>query len=175
MAILTGLEIQRLMGKGLITITPPPARFNPNSVNLRLDSVLRIYYRGELDCRKDNPHHTVRIPDEGYILQPGELYLASTVEWTETPYYVPMIEGRSSLGRLGLSIHHTAGFGDIGFKGHWTLELTTIRPLRIYTGMEICQLVFHTVEGEAELYKGKYQNQTGAVESKLWKDFLSQE
>jgi dCTP deaminase len=82
------------------------------------------------------------------VLVPGELYLGVTVEYTETHRHVPFLEGKSSGGRLGLSIHATAGKGDVGFCGHWTLEITVARPLRVYARMPIGQLIYHTVSSQ---------------------------
>lgn len=106
------------------------------------------------------------------LLFPGNLYLGRTVEHTSTNRYVPMLEGRSSVGRLGLFIHVTAGFGDIGFSGYWTLEIVPTIPVRIYPGVQICQIYFHTICGKADLYTGgKYQNNTGIQPSMLYKEF----
>ena len=88
-----------------------------------------------------------RIPEGGVMLTPHRLYLARTVERTETRNLVPMLEGRSSVGRLGLFIHVTAGFGDVGFCGFWTLEMFCVQPVRIYAGVEIGQIFYHTLEG----------------------------
>lgn len=168
MAILTGPEIRRQIELGRIIISPLPRTFNPNSVNLTLAPLLRRYLEPVLDCRKDNPTFIQEIPDEGLVLQPGRLYLGSTNEWTESPFHAPMIEGRSSLARLGMKVHLTAGFGDVGFRGHWTLEIEVAHPLRIYPNIEICQICFHTVEGEIRPYQGKYQNQESATASRLY-------
>ncbi|HSW73799.1 MAG TPA: dCTP deaminase, partial [Candidatus Limnocylindria bacterium] len=99
--------------------------------------------------------------------------LGRTVEYTTTDSYVPMLEGRSSVGRLGLFVHITAGFGDVGFKGFWTLEIMCAQAIRIYAGVEICQIFYHTIEGDYELYKSnKYQNNRGVQPSMLYKDFM---
>ena len=98
-----------------------------------------------LDMKKEMDTYTFKIPEEGYVLHPGVLYLARTMEHTETHKFVPMLEGRSSVGRLGISIHSTAGFGDIGFCGYWTLEISCVQPVRIYAGVEICQIYYYTV------------------------------
>ena len=83
-----------------------------------------------------------------------------------------MLEGRSSIGRLGLFIHITAGFGDVGFNGFWTLEMSCLKPVRIYAGVEICQIFYHTIAGEYERYiSSKYQNNQGIQPSLLYKDF----
>ena len=81
------------------------------------------------------------------MLQPNQLYLGRTVERTETHNLVPMIEGRSSIGRLGLFVHVTAGFGDVGFCGYWTLEMFAVQPVRIYAGVAICQIFYHDIHG----------------------------
>jgi dCTP deaminase len=87
-----------------------------------------------------------------------------------------MLEGRSSVGRLGLFIHVTAGFGDVGFKGFWTLEIFCVQPIRIYADVEICQVYYHTIAGEYEEYtSGKYQNNRGIQPSLLFKDFEAKE
>jgi len=126
-----------------------------------------------LDMKKDNPHETIKIPEYGLILEPNKLYLGRTVEKTFTDKYVPMIEGRSSIGRLGICIHATAGFGDVGFNGYWTLEIFCIHPIRIYPNVEICQIYYHDIKGEYDLYNnGKYSNNTGIQTSQLYKDFL---
>lgn len=127
--ILSANEIRQRISVGEIKIQDfDEARLGPNSYNLRLDEDLMVYKEAVLDPRQDNRTNIVHIPAEGMVLQPGQLYLASTMEYTETHGLVPMIVGRSSVGRLGLFVHVTAGFGDIGFSGRWTLELTPVRP-----------------------------------------------
>ena len=122
--------------------------------------------------KENNPTARLIIPKEGLLLQPGRVYLARTVERTFTDKYVPMLEGRSSVGRLGISVHVTAGFGDIGFNGHWTLEITVEQPTVIYPDVEICQIYYHTIKGDYDLYSsGKYQNNTGIQSSVMYKDF----
>jgi len=86
-------------------------------------------------------------PDKGFFLKPGQLYLGSTVEWTSSGPYLPFIDGTSGAGRLGISVHVTAGKGDVGFIGHWTLELTVVHPVRVYGGEPVAQIFFHTVVG----------------------------
>ena len=86
-----------------------------------------------------------------------------------------MVEGRSSIGRLGLFIHITAGFGDVGFSGFWTLEMFCVKPIRVYPGVEICQVFYHTIEGDFDTYSSnKYQNNQGIQPSMLYKDFQRQ-
>ena len=170
--ILTGLEIQKRLGKDIIIEPFQPAQLNPNSYNLRLSDELLVYTNDVLDMAKPNPHRLVKIPAEGLRLEPGKLYLGRTLEYTATKSLVPMLEGRSSVGRLGLFIHITAGFGDVGFQGFWTLEILCVQPVIVYPGVEICQIYYHTVEGEYVSYmSGKYQNNHGIQPSLLYKDF----
>ena len=170
--ILSGKEIERHMGNEIIIKPFNKSQLNPNSYNLRLADELMIYDLHELDMKKKNSGHLIKIPEEGYLLEPNKLYLARTMEYTKTECFVPMLEGRSSVGRLGLFIHVTAGFGDVGFSGYWTLEMFCVQPIRIYSGVEICQIYFHTVLGRADKYdSGKYQNNKGIQTSLLYKDF----
>ena len=122
--------------------------------------------------KKDNEVEKLIIPSNGLVLEANRLYLGRTVEYTETKNLVPMLEGRSSIGRLGLFVHVTAGFGDVGFKGFWTLEIFCIQPIKIYPNVEICQVYYHTLEGSHENYNsGKYQDNQGIQPSLLYKDF----
>lgn len=170
--ILSGKSIQRYLGKG-ITIEPfSESALGPNSYNLKLHNELLVYETPTLDMKKKNPVKKIIIPDEGLLLEKDTLYLGRTVEYTKTEKFVPMLEGRSSIGRLGLFIHVTAGFGDVGFAGFWTLEMYCIKPIVIYPNVEICQIFYHTIEGEYSLYKSnKYQNNTEVQPSMLYKDF----
>lgn len=170
--ILSGRQIKEQIHEGGIIIDPfDPALVGPNSCNLRLHNSLQRYTSNKLDMAKRNHTEDLEIPREGFTLIPGELYLGRTVEHTSTNMFVPMIEGRSSVGRLGIFVHVTAGFGDIGFSGIWTLEITVIKPVIIYPFVPICQIYFHTVEGDFDLYKSKkYQGQKQIVSSRFWKD-----
>lgn len=171
--ILSGREIARNIESGDIVIRPyDPKRVNPNSYNLSLHNELLVYENDVLDMKQPNPTRTITIPKEGLILEPRRLYLGRTKEFTTTSKFVPMLEGRSSTGRLGLCIHVTAGFGDIGFAGYWTLEIYCIHPLKIYPDTEVCQIYYHTILGDYDLYSsGKYQNNTGIQPSLMYKDF----
>lgn len=201
--ILTGQQIKWAKEQGYLSISDfDEKRLNPNSYNLRLADELMVYgaadisfrplelkdsiiYPHELDMKKQIPTVTFRIPEEGYMLEPGVLYLARTMEYTETHKFVPMLEGRSSVGRLGISIHSTAGFGDIGFCGYWTLEISCVQPVRIYPGVEICQIYYHTIGPDCDIWipdgdnknimkyedAGKYQKNTGIQPSMMWKEF----
>ena len=174
--ILSGLEIANKVAAGEEIIIRPfdAGMIGPNSYDLRLADKLVVYEDDVLDMRSPAKTREIVIPDEGFVLQPGKLYLGSTVEFTETYGYVPMLEGRSSLGRLGISIHVTAGFGDVGFKGHWTLEIHCLHPVRIYAGERICQIYYHKIEGEYIPYQGKYQGNAGVQASMKYMDTAAQ-
>lgn len=170
--ILAKSEIETSLAAGTIVIAPfDKKQMNPNSYNLRLGNKLLVYHEPVLDPKRHNEHSIFEIPESGYALEPGRLYLGETVEYTETHRHVPMIEGRSSLGRLGLFVHITAGFGDVGFCGKWTLEMSCIHPIRVYPDMQVCQIFFHTLMGKAEPYASKYQNNTGVQPSLMFKDY----
>ena len=171
--ILSGKEIGNRIDKDIIINPYDPERLNPNSYNLSLYNELVVYDERVLDMKKDNAHQTLIIPPEGLVLEPQRLYLGRTVEYTETKGLVPMLEGRSSIGRLGLFVHVTAGFGDVGFKGYWTLEIFCVQPIRIYAGVEICQIYYHSIDGEYDNYtSGKYQENSGIQTSLLYRDYL---
>jgi len=170
--ILSGLEIKERLNKEIFITEFNEKQLNPNSYNLKLSKDLMVYTEESLDMKKDNPVKSLSIPEEGILLEPGTLYLGRTQEFTKTKNLVPMLEGRSSVGRLGLYIHVTAGFGDVGFAGYWTLEMHCVHPIRIYAGVEICQIFYHKVEGEIKEYSsGKYQNNKSIQSSRLWMDF----
>lgn len=232
--MLSGLEIKKQIKEGNIIISDfDDKRLNPNSYNIRLGNILKVYKKstassdelkteifkrmepyhqevqqitldmqGEnaldekasedrkkrideltkiqeqisnevlrdysLDPKKENETVDIIIPEEGYILMPGTLYLGETVEYTETNGFVPKIDGRSTTGRLGIVVHLTAGFGDNGFKGKWTLEITVTHPVIVYPNMEIGQLYFEELQGDTSMkYNGKYQNQQGVQAAKI--------
>lgn len=171
--ILSGKEIMKHMGKDLFIEPFDKAKVNPNSYNLTLHNELLVYENETLDMKQPNATQKIIIPEDGLVLQPQKLYLGRTVEYTKTDKFVPMLEGRSSTGRLGLFIHVTAGFGDIGFSGFWTLEIFCVQPIKIYPNVEICQIYYHNIQGEYDLYSsGKYQNNKGIQPSLMYKDFV---
>lgn len=167
--ILSGKEIKKRLGKEIIIEPFNERQLNPNSYNLRLYNELLVYENHLLDMKKENKAKKIIIPKDGLILEPGKLYLGRTVEYTKTDKLVPMLEGRSSIGRLGLFIHVTAGFGDVGFSGYWTLEMFCIQPIKIYPEVEVCQIYYHVIQGDYDKYSsGKYQNNTGIQPSLLF-------
>jgi dCTP deaminase len=156
--ILSGQQIRQQLGKDIIIEPFNERRLNPNSYNLALHDELIVYEEVVLDLAKPNRVRRLTIPDEGLVLSPNQLYLGRTAERTETHNLVPMIEGRSSVGRLGLFVHVTAGFGDVGFCGYWTLEMFAVQPVRIYAGAAICQIFYHEIKGHITEYCSKYQH-----------------
>ena len=172
--ILSGIEIKKRIGSDIIIDPFDESKINSNSYNLSLHDELLIYDEKILDMKKANATQKILIPPEGLILEPGKLYLGRTEEYTKTEKYIPMLEGRSSIGRLGICIHVTAGFGDIGFAGYWTLELFCVQPVRIYAGVQIAQIYYHTISGDYERYvNGKYQNNKGIQPSMLYKELAA--
>ncbi len=170
--ILSDKEIQKQLGETIFIEPFHEKQLNPNSYNLKLHNELLVYKDHTLDMKKNNETEKLIIPEEGLLLEPNKLYLGRSVEFTKTDKYVPMIEGRSSIGRLGMSIHITAGLGNVGSAIFWTLEIYVIQPLIIYPNVEVCQIYFQTIEGEHTIYKSnKYQNNEGIQPSLLYKDF----
>ena len=170
--ILSGKEIKKQLTNNIFIEPFDEKQLNPNSYNLKLHSELLVYSKNQLDMKLSNATDKIIIPESGLLLEPNKLYLGRTKEYTRTESYVPMLEGRSSIGRLGMFIHVTAGFGDVGFAGFWTLEIFVIQPLIIYPDVEICQIYFHSLEGEFDKYSsGKYQNNESIQPSLLYKDF----
>lgn len=169
--ILSGHEIRAQLGGNIVIDPFEESRLNPNSYNLSLHDELMVYDEVVLDMRKDNRVRRIQIPPEGLVLNPQQLYLGRTAERTETRNLVPMIEGRSSIGRLGLFVHVTAGFGDVGFCGYWTLEMFSVQSIRIYSGVPICQIFYHDIRGSFDEYASdKYQHNTDIQPSLLFKE-----
>ena len=170
--ILSGNEIRQQLGRNVVIEPFDDSRLNPNSYNLSLHDELLVYEEVVLDMRKSNRVERITIPEDGLVLTPNQLYLGRTVERTETHNLVPMIEGRSSIGRLGLFVHVTAGFGDVGFCGYWTLEMFAVQPVKIYPGVPICQIFFHQIHGDITEYSSeKYQHNHDIQPSLLYREF----
>lgn len=173
--LLSGEEIKRNLNEKIFIEPYHESQLNPNSYNLRLSSELLAYRDDVLDMKANNPVEQLTIPESGLLLKANKLYLGRTVEYTKTDGFVPMLEGRSSIGRLGLFIHVTAGFGDVGFAGYWTLEMFCIHPIIIYPNVEICQIYYHTLQGDYNSYdSGKYQHNQGVQPSLLYTEFQDQ-
>lgn len=176
--ILSDTAIRAAMAIRQIVIDPfDPARLGSNSYDLTLGSTLLVYEDPVLDARADNPTRAVHIPPGGLVLSAGVLYLGVTVERTESHDLVPTLEGKSSVARLGIQVHLTAGFGDSGFCGHWTLEILCAVPVRVYAGMPIAQLAWSRVDGKVAVpyhakASAKYANQAAVpVASMMHRNF----
>jgi dCTP deaminase len=175
--ILSDTRILEEIEKGTIKIDPYN-RFDlgSNSYDVHLGNTLAKYDNIELDAKKHNTISSFEIPDEGFLLLPNEFYLGVTLEYTETHAHVPFLEGKSSTGRLGIDIHATAGKGDVGFCGNWTLEISVKQPVRVYKGMPIGQLIYFPVDGEIAVkynqkQNAKYSHQPNKpIESMMWKN-----
>ncbi len=175
--ILSDKRILEELEKKTIVITPyDREKLGSNSYDVHLGKHLAVYKEKILDARQHNEIAHFDIGEEGFVLLPDRLYLGVTLEYTETHAHVPFLEGKSSTGRLGIDIHATAGKGDVGFCGHWTLEISSKMPVRIYAGMPIGQLIYFPVDGEVsikynEKKSAKYSGQPGKpVESMMWKN-----
>lgn len=170
-----------------------------NSIDLTLNPKMLIYENGasyleslkdnvdqevimsifSVDSKSKNTTQEIIIPETGFVLTPGQLYIASTNEYTETWNAVPKLEGKSSLGRLGLWVHVTAGYGDVGFCGNWTLELVCVVPIKIYPNMKICQISYHGISDQPLISydkktDAKYSRQVGAVASRMHENFVKE-
>jgi dCTP deaminase len=170
--ILADSAILNEIDKGNILITPfNPKSLGSNSYDVCLSDKLAVYrtvcavsngdnvhlwkdvnnykHRQDdyLDAKAENEIIDLILPEEGLVLKPGILYLGTTLEYTKTRNLVPYLEGKSSMGRLGIKVHVTAGKGDIGFEGHWTLEIEVTHPVKVYPGMKVAQLSYFRPEG----------------------------
>ena len=175
--ILSDRSILEAINKNDIVIDPYDRNcLGTNSYDVHLSKFLACYTDEIIDAKKHNEVEHFEIPQEGIVLNPGKTYLGSTEEYTETRKYVPFLEGKSSVGRLGIDIHATAGKGDVGFCNHWTLEISVSQPVRVYAGMPIGQLIYFNVDGEVEVdyaskSSAKYNQRTPSpVESMMWKN-----
>jgi dCTP deaminase len=186
--VLSDVSIRRQLAEDRIGIDPfDDALMQPSSLDVRVDRYFRVFRNSRypyIDVKQEQEELTelVEIDSEPFILHPGEFVLGSTLERIKLPDdLVARLEGKSSLGRLGLLIHSTAGFIDPGWDGHVTLELSNVAnlPITIYHGMKIGQLSFVQLTEPAETPYGsgvlgsKYQGQQGPTPSRYWKNFES--
>ena len=175
--ILSDRSILQAISEGDVVIEPyDRSCLGTNSYDVHLSKHLACYVDEVIDEKSHNQVENFEIASDGIVLNPGKTYLGSTVEYTETRQFVPFLEGKSSVGRLGIDIHATAGKGDVGFCNHWTLEISVSQPVRVYAGMPIGQLIYFRVEGEVEVdysckKSAKYNHRTPKpVESMMWKN-----
>jgi dCTP deaminase len=177
--ILSDKRILEEMERGTIVIDPFDRKhLGSNSYDVHLGKYLAVYRSDILDAREHNAVDHFEIPTTGLILLPHRLYLGVTEEYTETHRHVPFLEGKSSIGRLGIDIHATAGKGDVGFCNTWTLEISVRQPVRVYCGMPIGQLIYFEVSGDvltpySAKASAKYGTRTDRpVESMMWRNFV---
>src|SRR5918993_3711368 len=175
--ILSDTRILEEIEKGTIKIEPYGRDcLGSNSYDVHLGKTLALYKDATLDAKKHNEIEYFDIPEEGIVLEPHKFYLGVTAEYTETHAHVPFLEGKSSTGRLGIDIHATAGKGDVGFCGNWTLEISVKQPVKVYKQMPIGQLIYFPADGEIEVKynekkDAKYSGQPNKpVESMMWKN-----
>jgi dCTP deaminase len=176
--ILSDQEIACEIANGNIVIEPfHREALGSNSYDVHLGETLACYETSVLDAKRPNPIKTFIIPEDGVVLMPDKFYLGVTKEYTETHRHVPFLEGKSSVGRLGIDIHATAGKGDIGFKNFWTLEISVKLPVRIYAGMPIGQIIYFEVKGEVltpyHVKQSAKYNEVSPLpkESQMWRNF----
>jgi dCTP deaminase len=174
--ILGDRAIRRAVESGDIVINPfDAANLGSNSYDVRLGRTLARYKDPILDAKVNNPAEFSEIGPEGIVLVPNQLYLGVTEEQVGSRRYVAFIDGKSSAGRLGISIHVTAGRGDVGFFGSWTLEIFVIQAVRVYAGMPIGQFTFYET-GEIDVpydkkSSAKYGGSKLPQTSAMWKNF----
>lgn len=176
--ILSDKQILQEIEQNNIVIEPfRPSCLGTNSYDVHLGAMLATYNDDILDAKKQNPVTYFNIPPEGFVLMPDMLYLGITEEYTETLRHVPFLEGKSSVGRLGIDIHATAGKGDIGFKNYWTLEISVKMPVRVYAGMPVGQLIYFEVKGDVlnpydKKATAKYNGKNPLpIASMMWRNF----
>lgn len=176
--ILSDQEIIQEIANRTIVIEPfRREALGSNSYDVHLGKTLAIYETEILDAKIENPVKYFEIPEDGYVLMPDQLYLGVTEEYTETHRHVPFLEGKSSVGRLGIDIHATAGKGDVGFRNYWTLEISVKKPVRIYRGMPIGQIIYFEIKGSVltpyHLKDGAKYNDVSPKpkESQMWRNF----
>lgn len=185
--LLSDRDIRAEMADGRVSLEPyDVAMVQPSSVDIRLDRFFRVFENHRyphIDPMADQPDLTRAVEPEGdepFILHPGEFVLGSTYEVISLPDDIAArLEGKSSLGRLGLLTHSTAGFIDPGFSGHVTLELSNVAtlPIKLWPGMKIGQLCFFRLSSPAEhpygseKYGSRYQGQRGPTPSRSWQSF----
>ncbi len=176
--ILSDEAIRQEIKKGSIVIEPYRDQcLGTNSYDVHLGKTLAVYEAKILDAKTPNAIRYFEIPKEGYVLEPDQLYLGVTEEYTETHAHVPFLEGKSSVGRLGIDIHATAGKGDVGFKNYWTLEISAKIPVRVYAGMPVGQIIYFETKGEIKTpydqkASAKYNDKSPLPkESQMWRNF----
>lgn len=171
-AMLTSSAIKACVHSGKIKIDPfDETQLNPNSYNVKIDSIVRelVPSSGYIDSKNPNFQCDCifSIPETGLVIYPGNIYLIQTVEEIGSEIYVPILTGRSSSGRLGISVHQAADFGDLGYFGKFTLQISVVYPTKIYPNQQLAQIYFLRSESydiaQDILYHGHYANQGSPV------------
>lgn len=173
--MLSGKEIEKQLELGNIKISPTThTLINPNSINLSLNNTLAYYPEDIIDINKKNRMEKITFDENGIVLYPNQIYVGRSNEWIETDKYVPMLSGRSSLGRLGCHSFCSGGMGSLGYKGYFHTPMRPMAPIKMYPNMKHAQLYFYTPTGKIDtLYNGSMQNLNGAdLESKYYKKVL---
>lgn len=164
--ILSGPQIETAVHEGDIVIQPfRKSQLEPNSYDFRLGNRCCVYVKKTLDAAKENKTRTFTIPKTGLVLKPDRLYLVNIEETMGSTRYVPIIRGRSSVGRLGIFVDITADLIDLGSISQWTLQIHAVHPVRVYPGMLIGQVTFWRTFGRRVHYHGKYANLRSPVAS----------
>jgi dCTP deaminase len=170
--ILTAEQIEKEVHAGGITICPfSKVQLSPNSYDFRLGSRCRTYVGDVLDSARENKSFEVEIPGTGLVLEPSKIYLINSEETIGSRLFVPVIRGRSSVGRLGIFIHITADLIDLGSVNQFTLQLHVVQPVVVYPGMLIGQVTFWVPLGDLASYEGKYAGSQSPCASLSYMDF----
>lgn len=144
-----------------------------NYILVTLNDTLKVYDEDSLDIKKQMKTKKIKIPKEGLVLEPNKLYLGRTNEYTKTQEFVPVLSGLDDIAALGMEIHITAGFGDNGFEGTWTLEIICCNKTIVYPDMIIGRVYYHPIVGDSSIkYKGKYFGQIEATESRISTEYI---
>jgi len=170
--ILSGNSTREAVRLGDIVISPfTESQLGPNSYDFKLGDRCKVYKEIHLDARARNETKDIVVPKAGVIIRPDRVYLFNTQETLGSEKYVPIIRGRSSVGRLGLFINITADLIDVGSINQWTLQLHAVVPVRVFPGMLIGQVTFWMIDGDVSLYRGKYANLESPASSLSYVDF----
>ncbi len=172
--ILTRQEIIKNVRSGKICISPfSEDMLNPNSCDYCIDRKLLEIEDSPVDPKKKTSYREIDFNDDGYVLSPNKTYLANTYEEIGSSEFVPLLIGKTELGKLGLFLQITADLGNLGAQHCWTLELKAVQPVRIYPMMRIGQVSFWVPEGDKDIvYQGKYDKFSQAKSSEIYKEFV---
>lgn len=166
--MLNNRAINKELKRGSIYVDNGEKNLDRNFINIKLGSTLKVYDAPALQVTKKTPVKEIIIPENGLVLMPNRLYIGATEEYTKTYGFVPMLTGNDELAAAGIKTHITAGFGDNGFEGTWTLEIECAMPITVFSGMPMGSIYYVPILGEGDiLYRGKYFKQIEPTTSKL--------